>query len=196
MGKNSTKYNIINILIVLLSMILYFPINKFVSGGINLETQVDKQIPLISVFIIPYLIAPVLWIGFIIYANFKFERNNIKRINISFILAGVISSLIYIFIPTFVSRVEVHSNNFFSNLVSWLYANDNAYNAAPSGHTFYTVLCYLFLRKLYPKYNLGFLIVASLIVLSTLFTKQHNIADVIIGIIFALFVYFISKVFT
>jgi len=51
------------------------------------------------------------------------------------------------------------------------------------------------LNKIYPKYTLVWFAIAALIIISTLFTKQHNILDVLLGIVFALVIKFALEKF-
>ena len=74
-----------------------------------------------------------------------------------------------------------------------LYQNDYPYNAAPSGHTFYTVISFLYIRRWHPKAQGIALIIALLIIASTLFTKQHYVLDVISGLILGIIVYYTGR---
>jgi membrane-associated phospholipid phosphatase len=70
-------------------------------------------------------------------------------------------------------------------LVSLLYENDRAYNAFPSGHTYNTSLIALFWWRWYPRYRWLWAAIALVVLASTLFTRQHNIPDLIGGVAFA-----------
>jgi membrane-associated phospholipid phosphatase len=108
------------------------------------------------------------------------------------ISAGVLSVLIFIFFPTFVHRPEITGTDIFSNILNLVYANDFVYNAAPSGHTFYTILCFFYLNKFAPKQKYLWAIISILIIISTVLTKQHNLIDVILGMAFALGIYLLN----
>ena len=170
-------------------MLLYVPVNRLVTGGYCLAVPFDKLIPLIPVFVVPYLIGIIFWIFSIIYINLKGSQEDAKRFNLMMVMAGILSVLIYIFLPTFVNRPEIVGTDIFSNLLKLVYINDNVYNAAPSGHTFYTILCFLNLIKIIPRQKLLLSVISVFVILSTLLTKQHNILDVVIGIVFAFGIY-------
>jgi membrane-associated phospholipid phosphatase len=182
LNKSKLK-NLFLILFTLFLMALYFPINRLVTGGYELKLPLDNSIPLIPTFIIPYLFGLIFWLGFIIYTTLYQDSETFKRVMISFSLAAITSSLIYIIFPTFVSRPEVTGTDTFSNLITWLYSSDRANNAFPSGHTFYTLITCIYLTKLFPKYKLVWIIIGVLIIASTLFTKQHYLLDVVGGIV-------------
>jgi len=187
------KKRLIFISLVIGSMLLYIPVNRLITGGYNLEILFDKFIPITPVFVIPYLFGIVFWIFSIIYINLKANKEYAMRFNIMMITAGILSALIYIFIPTFVSRPEIIDTDVFSNILKLVYLGDNVHNAAPSGHTFYTIICFIDLYKMFPKHRFTITAISILIILSTLFTKQHNILDVITGFLFALGIYLFSN---
>ncbi|MEI7604536.1 MAG: phosphatase PAP2 family protein [bacterium] len=175
---------IIILIITLISIFLYYPVNRFISGGVELKFFFDDFIPIVPVFIIPYLIGTILFIIFPIFVFIKIRDKRFYSYSITIIIASIISVLIYFIYPTYVSRVDVTGVDIFSNLLKWLYSNDNMYNAIPSGHTFYTFIMYLYLQKWFPKYKYIFAVIAFLIIISTQFTGQHNIIDMIVGLLF------------
>lgn len=187
------KNRIIKIVIVIFSMLLYVPVNRLISGGFNLKTNIDNYIPLLPLFVVPYLFGLVFWIFSILKINLSKDEKLIKEFNLMVILASIVSVAIYILIPTFVTRPVVTGTDMFSEILRFIYSNDHVYNAAPSGHTFYTILCFVGLNRILPgkKYLWGLL--SILIIISTVLTKQHNFLDIVIGIVFALGIIFISR---
>jgi membrane-associated phospholipid phosphatase len=179
------------IILTLASMLIYLPINRLISGGTTLELPIDSYIPLIPIFIFPYLGALLFWVFTIIYINLTQDKKTLVTTNLIFIIATLTSALIYVVLPTFVaSRPTIIASDIPTTLLKWLYENDRVYNAAPSGHTFYTVISLLIWWTLKPKYRTIFVIISGLIILSTIFTHQHYILDLITGIIFALVIYY------
>ncbi|MHC1716379.1 MAG: phosphatase PAP2 family protein [Candidatus Dojkabacteria bacterium] len=175
-------------LITLLSLVLYIPVNRLISGGYNLHIPLDEYIPLVPIFVIPYLFGIIFWIGTILVVLVKQNRFDTILFNIKMIVAGITSVLIYIFIPTYITRPELGSKDIFSNILNLVYSNDNVHNAAPSGHTFFTLLCLFQLYSLFPKYRVVWIVLSTLIISSTVLTKQHNILDIVLGIVFALII--------
>ena len=184
---------VLKISLVIFSMLLYVPVNRLISGGYNLKIDIDNYIPLVPLFVIPYLFGLIFWIFTILKINLSKDEKLIKEFNLLIILSSIVSVAIYILIPTFVTRPVVTGTDIFSEILRLIYSNDQVYNAAPSGHTFYTILCFVGLNRLIPgkKYLWG--ILSVLIVISTVLTKQHNLLDIVIGIVFALSVIFISR---
>lgn len=187
------RKRILKIMIVISSMLFYIPVNRLIRGGYNLRTDIDSYIPLLPLFVIPYLFGLIFWIFTILKINLSMDERLIKEFNLMIILASIVSVAIYILIPTFVTRPVVTGTDIFSEILRLIYSNDQVYNAAPSGHTFYTILCFVGLNRLVPgkKYLWG--ILSILIIISTVLTKQHNFLDIVLGIVFALGVIFISS---
>jgi membrane-associated phospholipid phosphatase len=165
-------------------------------GGYNTEISFDQYIPLIPIFVVPYLLGIVFWVFSIIFINLKANPKAVRQFNLIFISAGILSVLIYVFVPTFIVRPEIVNSDVFSTILNLVYANDRVYNASPSGHTFYTIICFLNLYKVLPKQRLLWAIISILIISSTVLTKQHNVLDIVFGIIFALGIYFLGKVYS
>lgn len=189
------KNKIIKITVVILSMLLYIPVNRLISGGYNLKTDIDNYIPLLHIFVIPYLFGLIFWIFTVLKINLSKEEKLIKEFNLMIILASIVSVTIYVLIPTFVTRPVVIGTDIFSEILRFIYSNDQVYNAAPSGHTFYTILCFVGLNRLLPKRKYLWGILSVLIIISTVLTKQHNFLDIVIGVLFALGIMFISRKF-
>ena len=66
-----------------------------------------------------------------------------------------------------------------------VYRNDGDYNAFPSGHVYQTALICLFYNHLYPSYPWFWIGIVVIVVLSTLFTRQHYLADPLGGLAIA-----------
>ncbi|MEI7579900.1 MAG: phosphatase PAP2 family protein [bacterium] len=184
------------VLITAGSILLYLPINRLITDGYELQLAIDDRIPLLPVFAIPYLCAFAYWLLTIIFINDTQPKNIINRFNLIIILASVLSCLIYVFIPTYVTRPIITQTDIYSQILNWIYTNDHIYNAAPSGHTFYTIICSWALWKAIPKLKLIWLLLAILIISSTTLTKQHNFLDIFSGGIFAWLIILLSAKLT
>jgi membrane-associated phospholipid phosphatase len=167
------------------AMLLYWPINRAGRGGLALETALDRAIPLWPVWIVPYLgvflallillVAVYLWMPYRMFQAFITAN----------LIAFAVSYVIYLVFPTYTNRPAIAGGDPFSEAIRWLYSQDRAYNAFPSGHTYMTTIAWLFLWRWQPRLRLLTTIVAALVLLSTLFTRQHNVADLIGGIALA-----------
>jgi membrane-associated phospholipid phosphatase len=181
---------VIWLVIILVMILLYLPINRWTHTGVTLETGIDHSIPLIPPFIIPYLIGSLVFIGLPIWAALRVKAGEFESYALSILAATIISYIIYLVLPTYVNRPEISAQDFFSRSIAMLYQADKIYNAAPSGHTFYSVLSAIYLSRWKPKLAWVWITGALLILASTLLTRQHNILDLISGLGLALGVYF------
>jgi membrane-associated phospholipid phosphatase len=188
-----SKRRLFWLVIILALLVIYFPINRLAKGGWALSLPIDKFIPLYPPALIPYLTGTLLFVAFPIWASFYSKKNEFEAYIISFFTATIISYIIYLTLPTFVIRPEVHSQDYFSKAIVFLYQNDYPHNAAPSGHAFYTLISFLYIKRWFPKVQLISLIIALLIIASTLLTKQHYVLDVISGLILGVIAYWTGR---
>ena len=164
---------------------LYIPLNRTLTGGFNLSTPLDTWIPLWPVWVIPYLLCLPAWVAGLIWAAWKMDEQLFR----SFISAGLFITLsaalfFYIF-PTSVQRPILTSNSWATQILQMVYHNDGAYNAFPSGHVYQTSLICLFYNRLYPRHAWIWIAIVGIVVLSTLFTHQHYLADPLGGLAIA-----------
>lgn len=185
-------------------VLLYFPI--YLLGFFLLEHHVtedyrvihlalDDKIPFIEYFIVPYL----LWFVFIavifIYFFFK-DTEEFYRL-VKFMFAGmtlflVISALVPNGLnlrPTVFER-----DNIFVDMVKMLYRTDTPTNVFPSIHVYNSVVACVVVHKskaLGKKKGVcvSVDILGILIILSTMFLKQHSVIDVAAGIVLAYVLY-------
>ena len=182
--RNLIKNRIFLTFLGLALILLYIPINRLWTGGYNTHLPIDDYFQIIPIFVLPYLLGTILFLVLPIIMM-KFAEDKIfYPFILTIIIAAAASDLINIFIPTYVVREKIIPTDFYSDLIRLVYANDNINNAAPSGHTFFSIINLYFFSILLPKYRVSFFFIVLLIVLSTLFTGQHNIFDLISGLIF------------
>jgi membrane-associated phospholipid phosphatase len=181
------------LIVILATLAMYFPINRFIQGGVQLRLSIDRYIPLYPPFIIPYLLGSLSFIGLPAWAAVKAKSGQFESYAISILLASVVSYVVYIAFPTFVTRPEITSSDMFSSAIALLYQNDRAYDAAPSGHTFYTTVSVLFLVKWIPRYTAAWALFGACIIASTLFTRQHNVLDLVCGLALGILAYLAGR---
>lgn len=171
---------------------LYEVLNKSTENAFIITTVVDDWIPFIKEFIIPYLLwFPYLY-GVLIY--YFFADRIQYYITMSCIIVGkLVCFIIYYFWQTTVPRPAVTGNDIFSQLVRYIYETDQPVNCFPSIHVFTTFVIMLaaYKRKEEHKWEFTLLSIAgTLIIVSTVFTKQHAILDVISGMAVASVLYY------
>jgi membrane-associated phospholipid phosphatase len=165
--------------------LLYFPVNRIVRGGVILTTPWDAHVPLWSLWAVPYLLSLFWWTGCFVWATWKMDDARFRAFAVGTIATMLTSYIIYIVYPTYVQRPALEGDNWRIALVRWIYENDRLNNAFPSGHTYTTMLIVFFWWHWRPRLRWLWVGIAAVIVLSTLFTGQHNLPDPIGGIIWA-----------
>lgn len=190
---------------VFLYAFIYFPwfcyLEKNVTNEFHIiHTALDEKIPFVELFVIPYL----LWFGFITFTALYFfftDQTGFYRMA-AFMITGMtvflIISTIYpngqILRPT-----EFARDNIFVDMVRHLYEGDTPTNIFPSIHAYNSIGVHLAVRnsERLKKNRLaqhGTFVLSVLIILSTMFLKQHSILDVIGAIVLAVPAYYLAYV--
>lgn len=170
------------------------------------KIALDDMVPIVSVFIIPYVWSYVFWaMGPMIVSKCEKEHfADYMAANLVACLAGVLALA---FFPTYMDRVaeglyEVSENpTFFEKLRQFWYSLDGsamAYNLLPSFHCINSTLCYLGVagRKEIPLWVRIYTLVTSILIFaSTVFVKQHFFLDIPTGILLAVIAYVLCKKF-
>jgi len=173
-------------------LLLYFPINQYMSGGITPDLPIDASIPLWPIWAVPYLLTLPWWIGSMVWGALKMDYPLWRRFSLCLGITIVISYSVFIFYPTYVVRPEITGQEFFSQLVLWIYGGDQVNNALPSGHTYTTLIIAIFWSQWLPKLKPLWIGITVLVLLSTLFTKQHYILDLLAAMLVVIVTYFLS----
>ena len=181
------------LLIVVATGLLYIPLNRRKSKY-YWGSALDRKIPLVPVFIFPYIyfFFPYLAIGFLLLIGSPIVLVFLK----SFVVANIIAAIIWYVFPNGVKRPKVIGSGFLKKMIGNLYKFDKyESNGFPSSHVYYTSIITWYLVLAVPQYSLMFWFVGISIVLSTLFTKQHYIIDVIGGLTLSLISIYLAKAF-
>lgn len=97
-------------------------------------------------------------------------------------LAKGVCLIFFLLLPTTNIRPEIVGQGIWETLLLWLYRTDSPDNLFPSIHCLVSWLCFAGIRR-QPTvpliYQAATLLMALLVFLSTLFTRQHVIADVL-----------------
>lgn len=180
------------LLVLIALLLLYFPINRNVQGGISPVLPIDRRIELAPVWAIPYLLGILWWAWAILWAAAKMDYQQYLQFFICLVLTISVSYSIYLVFPTYIVRPEIETRDFLSQVVAFIYGNDMPHNALPSGHTYLTLIITIFWVNWYPRQRLVWMIIAVLVILSTLFTKQHAILDLVAASVLVWICYLLS----
>lgn len=190
---------------LLLYLMIYFPwfhhLEKTVTTHFHvIHVALDDYIPFCEYFIIPYL----LWFAYVAWSVLYFYFKNKDEY---FRLCGMLFSgmTIFLIVSTiypnghYLRPVYFDHNNIFIQMVKMLYAADTPTNLFPSIHVYNSIAVNIavwhssnFKEKKWVRFGSSILMV--LIILSTMFLKQHSVFDVVTGIVLSVFMY--SLVYT
>lgn len=167
--------------------LVYMLLNSSKGGVHSLVTSVDNMIPFVKIFILPY----VGWYAFIfimmIYICYK-DRETYFITLTAYALGLLSSFLTFYLFQTTVPRPDLVGNDYLTKLILSIYNADKPYNCFPSIHvlTSFLMVRAIMSSSIKNKINLSVVSTcAGLIIISTLFIKQHVILDVISGLIYA-----------
>lgn len=182
-------YVIVTLLPMAIYMVIYMPTFFWVeslepAGGFHIiHTAIDDLIPVVEVFIIPYALwLPYLVIGMIAIA---IRSRKLSRKTSYMLMAGM--TLFIIISLAYPNALELRAHipdreNIFMDLIKYLHSIDTPTDVLPSLHVYDAIVVAAGLHLTF-KDNKVLLVLSDvltvLIVLSTMFIKQHSIIDVI-----------------
>ena len=150
-----------------------------------LVTVFDQSIPFTQYFVIPY----IAWYALIFVALTWFMYRDLRLYIltiISIILGLFISFIFFSVFQTTVPRPEILGHDIFSRLTKFIYTIDKPFNAFPSIHVLTSYIVFLGCLETKgnsPKISLIIRGAVILVILSTLFLKQHTLLDVLGGLV-------------
>lgn len=192
--KTNKSYIKSIVLVLFAQAFIYFIINIIIQNHHYLNSNLN--IPLIKQFIYIYHS----WYPLVIitsYFIFKDDKELYKKIIFTFIISFIMAQLTFIFYPSAVIRPEIEVKTFTDYIIYLTYKFDNPTNCLPSVHA---LVCYIMIYylnksniKILPKVLLTTYFI--LIILSTLFTKQHLPIDLLLALLYAVIAIILVKIF-
>lgn len=171
--------------IILAVQFLYVPINRLVHGGIVFKTPFDDFIPLWPIWALPYQICIIGWVVSLTWGTIKMDRDMFRAFVIGALTIMLTSYVIYLLFPTYVQRPILAGHTWDIEMIRCIYGVDQPYNAFPSSHTYMVIFVSLFWWRWYPRYGWLWLGISVIVLLSTLFTRQHYLPDLVGGCVLA-----------
>lgn len=163
-----------------------------------IHMRMDDKIPFCEYFIIPYF----LWFGYVAWILFYLFFTNEKDFHkcCTFLFFGM---TIFLIVSTAFPNIHylrpsvMPRDTIFCDMVSFLYSMDTSTNLWPSIHV-YNSMGVLFAvvhnerLNSKPAIRLSCFTLTVLIILSTVFLKQHSVYDVMTGLLLGVAVYIIT----
>lgn len=162
-----------------------------------IDTVFDDYIPFCEYFIVPYL----LWFPYQILTVLYFIfRNKNKKEYYQLIFNMMMGMTVFLIVSYAYPNVlhlrpsEFPRENVSTDMVRWLYRTDTPTNVLPSIHVFNSLAVHMSLTNCealrdHKGVRYGSLVLTLLIIMSTMFLKQHSVIDVCCGATLALFGY-------
>lgn len=151
----------------------------------SLETPLDTALPFLAPFVLFYVLAFVQWgLNYLLIA--RDSKELCYRFAFGNIIAKIICLFFFLLLPTTLARPEVTGTDLCSRLVRLIYTSDPPVNLFPSIHCLESWCCIrasFLLKKSNRAYQTATIIMSLGVFASTLFIKQHVIADVFGGIV-------------
>lgn len=156
-----------------------------------IHMAIDDYIPFLEIFVIPYFC----WFGYValsvLYFIF-FDKEEYTKLFTTLVTGMTLFLIISTIWPNMHElRPETFArDNVLTRMIGGLYTTDTCTNLVPSIHVYNSIMVAIAifrsekLRK-YTWLQIASLILSALIVLSTVFIKQHSFFDVITGVALA-----------
>lgn len=177
---------------------MYFPMEGRKLKGHYLETKIDKKIPMLSGFVIPYILFFPYVFGVYIWA-YAVKNPNFPQLAIAIIAVSIITTLIYLGYPSMMvrpfTRGRLIPKTFTAEIVKDIEKFDRPNNVFPSNHVAYSLVITLFLITVFPAYAWIAWTIFALIASSTVLIKQHYLIDVPAGALVSILAWFVSGYF-
>ena len=186
--------------LLLLYFFLYFPwfgyLEKTVTTHFHvIHVALDDYIPFCEYFIIPYLA----WFGYVAFGVCYFffkNKEEYYRLCTTLFTGMTIFLIVSTLYPNghYLRPTYFDHNNICIQLVKWLYSTDTPTNLFPSIHVYNSICVNAAIWhsedfKKHKAVRYGSAVLMVLIILSTMFLKQHSVFDVVTGTVLAVSLY-------
>lgn len=180
------------LLLVLLAcciQMVYIPTSNRTAGGIEPRLPIDI-FPIWPIWVLPYVLCYILWFAGIAWIVFKANDRQFRSFIAACMLTFALGALTFLFFPTYVEPARLAGGDVFTLILRTIHEEWGRYAALPSGHVYITTLLALFYGRWYPHHRFLWILILVIVSLSTLFTGQHYILDVLGGYLVALAGYY------
>ncbi|NWG35814.1 MAG: phosphatase PAP2 family protein [Chloroflexi bacterium] len=174
------KKRVLLVLGALLIQSIYMPTSLFIKGGIAPKLPIDV-FPLWTVWVIPYVLCYPLWATALVWLILKTDECMFRKAIAALFFTCSLGVSIYVLFPTYVVQPELQGSDILTRLLRVIQVAGGDHDALPSAHIYATILLALLYNDWYPRLQGLWLSLVVIVSLSTLFTGQHYLADVLAG---------------
>lgn len=183
--------------VLIVHLMFYASLSFFTRAHYSVVINLDNSIPFVKEFVIPY----VMWFpvvpSVLMYICIK-DKSTYFRLIISLVASLLVCYISFFLYQTTVPRPDISGNDILTQLVLIIYKIDKPVNCFPSIHV---LICVLLIEGMWTckgkKTILSIIvtIICTLIILSTVFIKQHVVLDGVFGIAIAVITFILSNIF-
>jgi membrane-associated phospholipid phosphatase len=149
-----------------------------------LRTPLDDLIPVVGPFAVPYVsLRPFIYLSAVLFLLFRVRIYRSAAVSMTVVL--IVSYAFYAFLQTYIDRPAIAGDDLFSRMIRDVYASDQPYNDFPSLHASLSTIFAIHWLRVDRRLGVPIAIWAALIVVSTVFVKQHYVPDVVAGVVLA-----------
>lgn len=188
------KFIILTTIVLGIQSLLYFSSKLFINNYHIINSFIE--FPLIKIFVYPYN----LWYPFIIlnmFIIYKYDKNKFGPLITTMLITTIMANITFILYPSMMIRPKIEVTNFTTWLLDYTYRIDTpAVNCLPSMHCmfcFITSYYILACKNIKINKKIPIILFSFIIILSTIFIKQHIIEDAILALIYTTLAVIIVK---
>lgn len=176
----------------------FFLLERISVPKITICCPLDNMIPFVPVFVFPYFTWHILLPSILIFFMIK-DREAFLRLCFTMFTGMTLSLMIYALFPTGLNiRVPVEGSSLPKKICLFLYAIDTPTNVCPSIHVSSTLAISLVVQsadslKEHKTAKILLHMLSFLIIVATLFIKQHSVYDIIAGIALSVVLWIIAR---
>jgi membrane-associated phospholipid phosphatase len=151
---------------------------------LHLQTPLDNALPVVPIFVIPYVsLNPYVYFTLIVFLLLR--TRNFQSTSVAMLGAWLASYIFYFFLQSEMIRPVLTGTDVFTQMIRAVYAGDNPYNCFPSLHTSISTIMAIHWYRFDRRLGIVAAAWTALIVASTVLVKQHYLADVLGGLVVA-----------
>ena len=169
--------------VAIVTSLFYDPLNHG-PNRIFLRTPLDDAIPVVGLFVIPYVsLRPFIYLSALLFLLFR--ARIYRSTALAMTLTLFVSFACYILLQSYIERPSITGDDLFSRMINDVYAGDAPFNDFPSLHASLSTIFAIHWWRADRRIGVAVGLWTALIVLSTVFVKQHYVADMVAGVALA-----------
>jgi membrane-associated phospholipid phosphatase len=193
LGSLTRPYPVSIAMVVLVTLVPFYVFIPGLVHGRTLyapELPLDRAVPLQPAWALVY---GALYLFLIILPVFVVrQEEHIRGTVFAYLMVWIVSYVCFFVYPTIAPRpAEVAGDGFAVWGLLFLYSADPPYNCFPSIHVAHSFVSALAVHRTHRTLGIVAALCASLVAVSTLFSKQHYVLDVVAGAVLAWVAYIV-----